>query len=91
MKNLKKFATTLALAGIIMMGVSNAKAGLLMSDFAGGDGSQPCTVDAQFDDGIIVSGFTGIIVSGLTGIIVSGFTAEDCASSDSLTGILMSD
>ena len=36
MKNLKKIATTLSLAGIIMMGVSNANAGLLMSDFAGG-------------------------------------------------------
>ena len=75
MKNLKKYATTLALAGIIMMGVSTAKAGLLMSDLTGGNEPQPCsTTDkgVNVDSGIIVSGLTGIIVSGLTGIIVSG-------------------
>ncbi len=90
MKNIKKFATTLALAGIIMMGVSSANAGLLMSDFAGGSTDVPCETEVKVDSGIIVSGLTGIIVSGFTGIIVSGIKADnDCVKVDS--GILMSD
>ncbi len=74
MKNLKTFATTMALAGIIMMGVSSANAGLLMSDFTGGTNDVPCGTNEKVDSGILMSDATGIIVSGFTGIIVSGFT-----------------
>lgn len=76
MKNLKKLIATVTLTGIIILGTTNAQAGLLMSDFAGtGDTNQPCTTKVEkksskrYDNGIIVS-LTGIIVS-LTGIIVS--------------------
>ncbi len=97
MKNLKTFATTLTLAGIIMMGTSAAKAGLMLADFTGGNNDRPCTTNTKVDSGIlmsdatgiIVSGFTGIIVSGFTGIIVSGLKDNNCAKVDS--GILMSD
>ena len=78
MKNLKTYATTLALAGIIMMGVSSAKAGLLVSDFTGGNEPQPCsTTDkgVKFDSGILMSDLTGIIVSGFTGILMSDIKA----------------
>ena len=92
MKNFKKFATTLALAGIIMMGVSNAKAGFLMSDLKGGTDTQPCTskTNTNVDSGIIVSGLTGIIVSGLTGIFISDLReAKGCEKVDN--GIMISD
>ncbi len=79
MKNLKKLATTLALSGIIMMGVTNTQAGLLMSDFAGG-GEQPCTIDVSVDNGIIVNDLTGIIVNDLAG-----------CNTNSLIGLLISD
>jgi hypothetical protein len=87
MKNLKKIATTMALAGIIMMGVTSAQAGLLMSDFMGGTTEQPCT--DKLDEGIIVNDIVGIIVSGLTGIIVNDFSPNTCENVNH--GILMSD
>jgi hypothetical protein len=87
MKNLKKFATTLALAGIIMMGASSAKAGLLMSDFTGGSNDQPCST--KVDSGILMSDLTGIIIGGFTGIIIGGLKDNNCVKADS--GILMSD
>ena len=87
MKKLTNLVATFALAGIIMMGVSTANAGFLMSDF----GSRPETpspckakTKVKVDHGIIVSGFTGIIVSGFTGIIVSGYNDISC-------GLLISD
>ena len=92
MKNLKKIATTLTLTGIIMMGVTSANAGLLMTDFAGGDNNQPCTtekIDINVDSGIIMSGLTGIIMSGLTGILMSDFSPNTCEQSD--FGLLMVD
>ncbi len=89
MKNLRTFATTLALAGIIMTGASSAKAGIMLADLMGGNADQPCTSEVKVDSGIIVSGLTGIIVSGFTGIIVSGLRTDDCVKVDS--GILMSD
>jgi hypothetical protein len=79
MKNLKKFATTLALAGIIMMGASSAKAGLLMSDFTGGSNDQSCSTKVD----------SGILMSDLTGIIIGGLKDNNCVKADS--GILMSD
>lgn len=90
MKNLKKIATTLTLTGIIMMGVTSTKAGLLMSDFAGGE--QPCTTvntDINIDSAVIVSGFTGVIVSGFMGVIVSGLSSDNCEQVNH--GLLMTD
>lgn len=79
MKKFRNLVATAALAGIIMMGTTSANAGMLLSDFAGGDTptDNPCTLETKVkvNHGIIVSGVTGIIVSGL-GIIVSGFTKD---------------
>jgi hypothetical protein len=87
MKKLTNLVATFALAGIILMSVSSANAGFLISDFGGRtETPNPCKekTDVKVDNGIIVSGFTGIIVSGFTGIIVSGYTDISC-------GLLMSD
>ena len=92
MKNLKKIATTLTLTGIIMMGVTSTKAGLLMSDFAGGDNNQPCTTettDINTDSAIIMSGFASTIVSALTGLLMSDFAGNNCEQAD--FGLLMTD
>lgn len=92
MKNLKKIATTLTLTGIIMMGVTSTKAGLLMTDFAGGNNNQPCTtekIDINVNSGIIIGGLTGIIIGGLTGILMSDLSPNNCEQVDN--GILMSD
>jgi hypothetical protein len=89
MKNLKKFATTLALAGIIMMGVSSANAGIMLADLVGGNNDQPCSTEVKVDSGIIIGGLTGIIIGGFTGIIIGGLKDNNCVKVDS--GILMSD
>jgi hypothetical protein len=67
MKNLKKLVATATLMGIIIIGVTNVNAGIIVSL----SDKQQCTEidDTKVDNGIIVS-LTGIIVS-LTGIIVS--------------------
>ncbi|MEZ5429406.1 MAG: hypothetical protein R2747_24365 [Pyrinomonadaceae bacterium] len=91
MNNLKKLAVSLTLAGIIMMGVSSAKAGLLMSDFAG-DENQQCTTknqDVKFDSGILMSGFVGILMSDLIDIISGKSSDQGCVQVNH--GILMSD
>lgn len=83
MKNLKKTIATFGLAAVMMMGVSTANAGIILTDFSSGD-SQPCT--EQKDDtktdftGIILTDFTGIILTDFTGIIIVGAaeTPVDC-------------
>lgn len=85
MKTIKKLASTLALAGIIIIGVSSAKAGIIVSLSETSKSETPCTetIDSKVEHGIIVS-LTGIIVS-LTGIIVS---YKDVPSTD--CGIIVS-
>jgi hypothetical protein len=84
MKNLKKMIATLGLAVVMMMTVStvNAKSGMLISDFTGGDTNQPCTEQpgGKTDWGIILSDFTGVISHGFTGIVIYGAaeTPVDC-------------
>ncbi len=87
MKNLKKILASLTLAGIIMMGVTSANAGLLLSDFAGGS-NEPCS-ETKSDTAVIMSEATAIIVSGFTAIIVSGLSNDDCVRVDN--GILLGD
>jgi len=43
MTKLKTIATTLTLIGVIFMGASNARAGILMSDLTNDDQPQSCT------------------------------------------------
>lgn len=73
---------TLGLAVVMMMTVSTANAGMLISDLTGGDTNQPCTEqkDGKTDWGIIISDFTGVITHGFTGIIIVGAaeTPVDC-------------
>ena len=87
MKKLTNLVATFALAGIIMMSVSTANAGFLISDFGGRtETPSPCKQKTKnkVNHGILMGDFTGIIVSGLTGIIVSGYNDISC-------GLLMSD
>ncbi len=72
MKTLKKLTTTLVLSGVIIMGVQNAQAGIIVN--LGDDTKTETCQDlpAKYDKkdwGIIVN-LTGIIVN-LTGIIVN--------------------
>jgi hypothetical protein len=84
---MKKLMATITLMGILIVGVSTAKAGFLVSDFAPRN-PQPCT--EKSNGGIIVTGLTGIIVTGFTGIIITDGVAAD-QSGDELCGILLSD
>ncbi|NNE67903.1 MAG: hypothetical protein HKN33_15170 [Pyrinomonadaceae bacterium] len=63
MKTIKRMTGTLVVLGVIMMGASSARAGLVMSDFTGG--STQCTErtdknTTRVDRGIIVTGLTTI-------------------------------
>lgn len=82
MKNLKKMIATLGLAVVMMMTVSTANAGMIISDLTGGDTNQPCTEqkDDKTDWGMIITDFTGIIIHEFTGIIIVGATETpvDC-------------
>jgi len=82
MKNLRNLLATVTLTAVLMISVSTAKAGILLSDLKNGD-SQPCT-STKVDNGILVT-LSGILVT-LTGILVtvSDDTPVDC-------GILMTD
>lgn len=102
MNNFKKLFTTAALTGIIILGATNAQAGLLMSDFNKKADTRPCAEKTQKtrsgsynlpDFGFIVSGF-GFIVSGLTGIIIADSAKQaptDCGFTAKDNGLLMSD
>ncbi len=87
MKNIKKLVATITLAGIIIIGVTNANAGVLVGDFSKDD-TNPCSeqVETKVDSGIIVS-LTGIIVS-FTGIIVS--FNDDAKEAPTNCGIIVS-
>jgi mannose/fructose/N-acetylgalactosamine-specific phosphotransferase system component IID len=81
MKNLKKLLTIASLLGIIIIGTSVARAGIIVSfSETTKDSTTSCeeVTETKVDNGIIVS-LTGIIVS-LTGIIVSFSDTEpiDC-------------
>ncbi|HSK72592.1 MAG TPA: hypothetical protein VK892_12895, partial [Pyrinomonadaceae bacterium] len=76
MKNIKNFVATLVLFGVIIMGASNANAGILLGDYTGSDEIQTCSEESadgstwsfvESSRGIIVFGFTGIIVFGIDG------------------------
>ncbi len=68
MTNLKKLTMTAAMMGILISGLTSAKAGTMLSDFRNNDA--PTTTETKDGKGIIVT-FTGILISGLTGIIVT--------------------
>ncbi len=79
MKNFRNFLAATLMFTVLAFGTSVANAGLLISDFTGGDTPEPCTEkSAEPDWGIIVEGFAGIIVEGFIGIIVEGATEENC-------------
>lgn len=72
---------TLGLAVVMMMTVSTANAGIIVTD-AKGNTNQPCTEQKgdKADWGIIITDFTGVVVWGFTGIIIVGAsdTPVDC-------------
>jgi hypothetical protein len=88
MKNLKNLLTAIALMSVLMISVSTAKAGILMSDFKASE-EQICTEtkkDSKTNWGIVITSLTGIVITSLTGIVITSAadTPVDC-------GILMSD
>lgn len=93
MKNLRNLLATVTLMAIIMIGATNANAGLLMSDFAG-DSSDPCAESTGKSDdtnwSVIVTGFTSVIVTGFTSVIVTGL-ANGGDDNNTNCGILLSD
>ena len=98
MKNIKNFVATLVLFGVIIMGASNASAGILISDYAGPDETENCTEEsAGGSTWSFVESARGIIVFGVTGIIVFGIDAEPVCqtsvdtSGDAAFGILLGD
>jgi type 1 fimbria pilin len=90
MKNLRNLMAAITLLAVLVLSTTSANAGILMSDFAGSNNPDPCSVkdDSKLDSGILMSDITGIIIAGFTGIIIAGRNGEtshvDC-------GILMSD
>ena len=76
MKKIKGLVATFALAGIIMMGVSSANAGVMLSDYTGTNNTPaPCKV--KFDRGFLVSDFSATgIINNL--IIVGSFFNTKC-------------
>ena len=63
MKNLRNLLAIVTFMTVLIISVSTARAGILMTDLKGG-GTQSCTETNKTDWGIIVQGFTGIIVQG---------------------------
>ena len=92
MKNLKRLAATITLTGIIMMGVSSAKAGILMSDLTGTQncaGANAQAVDSAGVTGIILHDIVGIIVHDIVGILIADINGKGCVQVDN--GILLAD
>ena len=88
MKKLKNVLTVCSLLMVLMVNVSSAKTGLLVSDLTNNN-AQPCSetkIDSKLNWGIVITGFTGIVITGFTGIVITGAidSPVDC-------GILMSD
>lgn len=81
MKNLKKLLATVTLTGIIILGTTNAQAGILINDFASkGNTNEPCTAkvenkvdnkDSKYDYGILINDF-GILINDF-GILINDF------------------
>ena len=83
MKNIKKLIATITLASFLMIGVSTANAGILMTDGIATPETKPChevNNDSDVDWGIVITGFTGIVITGFTGIVITGAveTTTDC-------------
>lgn len=72
MKKIKSFASLVVLMGVIIMGVSNARAGMLMSDFTGGASNDPCVAEPteKVDNGVVVWGLTEIFGSDIMDAIL---------------------
>jgi hypothetical protein len=90
MKNLKNLMTTVTLLAILVIGTGSANAGILMSDFTGGQ-EDPCTEGpTKYNSGILMSDFTGVILHGF-GVILHGFGTDKGGDGQVDCGILMSD
>jgi hypothetical protein len=62
MKNLKNLMAAVTLLAILVLGTGSANAGILMSDFTGGQ-EDPCTEGpTKYDSGILMSDFTGVVL-----------------------------
>ena len=70
MTNLKKLMMTATMMGILLTGLTTAKAGIIMSDVRSTDAQT--STEAKDDKGIVITGFTGIIITGFTGIVITG-------------------
>ena len=67
MTNLKKLMMTATMAGILLSGLTSAKAGLMLSDFRSTDA--PVVTETKEDKGVILDLTEGIILN-LTGVII---------------------
>jgi hypothetical protein len=78
MKNYRDLLVAVALMTVLMVGNLTVKAGLLVSDFTGGNPQTPCSEmkeNSKYDWGVIVNGITGVIVNGFTSAIANGFNS----------------
>ncbi len=66
MRKLKKLFAAVTLTTVLTFGATFANAGLLISDFSGGD-SKPCADTTS-------SGVTGVLITGFTGVLITGAT-----------------
>jgi len=95
MKKFKKLFVAITLMGVFVIATSTVKAGLLVSDFTGGNAETPCTEkkdDSKVEWGVIVNGLTGVIVNGLTGVILNGYTGviiNDVVEEDINCGVIV--
>lgn len=85
MKNLKNLMAAITLLAVLVLSTTSANAGIIVSDFTGSNGDNPCTDKdgVKVDSGILMSDLGGIIIAGFTGIIIagksgSGGTPVDC-------------
>lgn len=96
MKNLRNLFAAVTLMAVLMIGVSSANAGILMTDLKG-DNPQPCTetkTDSKTDWGVIVQDIVGVIVQDFMGVIVQDFTGvivQDAADTQTECGIIITD
>lgn len=82
MKNIKNLLAAITLVGVLMIGASSARAGLLVSDFAGGGTTDNGCVQEDSYTGVIIAGYTGVIIAGFTGVIIAGFVDNSSPCSD---------
>jgi hypothetical protein len=61
MNRVKRFVSLLVIVGVIFMGASNARAGLVMSDLTGDQDTNQCTERVEkVDNGIIIIALSSI-------------------------------